>query len=818
MKNDEVRLFGAETGKSRWWRFVQAVQFTRASSIGASVPDVVSSIGASVPDVVTLVNVHSPSSNRTGWWAGKEFGTTLAMQTKVEVARRALQHFGRGRTILAGDTNLKKLSELESLTSSDENGQWDCQPNPTKRDDFIVYRGFQRVPAVDRLLPTKAMMDYKQADGHCPVWITLEEKLLQPSVLSSDASGLAAVRHDVINTVASKGSMSPEDASRHFDDVVSELVQKAEAHRAQQEEIEEGFRAEAAAEAAAAAAPDADAPAWPTPERSSSEESGRKRSRRSSPSSARSRRSSRSRGASRSSSPGDRDRHQPAVLSSKSVRVHHGVPSWPARAHPGNSIGNTAATATTTTTAAAAAATTAAVTADSQNRSNIIDRNGRATGSLSATAYYNNDNSNNNNSNNSNNSNNNDDSNNNNNNKDSNSDSMYRNRNKTLYSSMTIAVVRTRRLGYFCARHTTPRLIQAMKITPLRVVFDDGSYDSENATDSMIHFLEITHVREMVVAESTYNRYYPSGGGASGAGAGSSSGPAAGSSSGGASGPAAGYYALSKMGVARCTELYKQLFWNKQTNPRDDLERTNEECVQDLMQKYGHKGGNVRSLVRRWYNSAVHRRFGPHALDWFWEMGFLSERMVASFNVVADRRTKARQESSGGALEPATGDARRPQDTARARQARRDARRFSNLEKRWQAAEAPDGECQVPGCRFKRQISARVQCLSCTAFVCHECQPRASSGGASGPAAEFYLLCPMCYDTHGSTLPVLGKVESRPEPSTCDNEEEDKDPHLPGPFLQCRHCNRWLCATCARDDGPPHQCSWKEWVEWQVGA
>ena len=41
----------------------------------------------------------------------------------------------------------------------------------------------------------------------------------------------------------------------------------------------------------------------------------------------------------------------------------------------------------------------------------------------------------------------------------------------------------------------------------MRTVLEDGFYKLENAVDSMIHFMEISHVREMVLAERVYNRY-----------------------------------------------------------------------------------------------------------------------------------------------------------------------------------------------------------------------------------------------------------------------------------------------------------------------
>lgn len=315
----------------------------------------------------------------------------------------------------------------------------------------------------------------------------------------------------------------------------------------------------------------------------------------------------------------------------------------------------------------------------------------------------------------------------------------------------------------------------------MRTFLEDGFYQLENAVDSMIHFMEISHVREMVLAEHVYNRYDE----------------------------AIGAYYISKQGVQRCEELYKELFWYKQINPLDPDERTNWECYEHLVQITGHRGGEARDRSRRWYMSTCHQRFGAHALAWFWTMGFLNEDMVVALNRTAARRTEENRQRAhhSGAPEPAVGG-KRPKLHA---MARRDARRFANLEKRWAAAEAPEGPCQAQTCRWRQwpnwSFQERVQCLRCGTFVCLDCQPRAHSGSGSDPAVEYFLLCPACFETHGRELPVLGRIEDRPAPDKCDNEEDNTNTHRPGPFLQCRFCNRWLCADCARDDGPPHACS-----------
>ena len=313
----------------------------------------------------------------------------------------------------------------------------------------------------------------------------------------------------------------------------------------------------------------------------------------------------------------------------------------------------------------------------------------------------------------------------------------------------------------------------------MRTVLEDGFYKLENAVDSMIHFMHLSYVREKVLAEQVFNRY---------------------------DADMCKYY-ISKQGVQRCEKLYKELFWSAMINPHDPQERTNGECYKHLLEITGHRGGEARDRSRRWFAATCHRRFGGHALKWYWTMGFMNEHMVEALNRVAARRTEENRQRAqhSGAPEPAVGETWSRQHAL----ARRDARRFANLEKRWLAAEAPAGPCQAQTCRWSDwpnwDFPVRVQCLRCGTFVCLDCQPREHSGSSADPAVEYFLLCPACFETHGRELPVLGRIEDRPAPDKCDNDEDNT--HRPGPFLQCRFCNRWLCADCARDDGPPHACS-----------
>ena len=82
------------------------------------------------------------------------------------------------------------------------------------------------------------------------------------------------------------------------------------------------------------------------------------------------------------------------------------------------------------------------------------------------------------------------------------------------------------------------------------------------------------------------------------------------------------------------------------------------------------------------------------------------------------------------------------------------------------------------------------------------------------------MLCGSCATEHG-TGPVYPPAcvpwqPRPPAPAQCHFLLEplarfgaappEGEQHAPGELLQCARCNRWNCAWCARDDGPPTYC------------
>ena len=57
-----------------------------------------------------------------------------------------------------------------------------------------------------------------------------------------------------------------------------------------------------------------------------------------------------------------------------------------------------------------------------------------------------------------------------------------------------------------CA-HVHAALPQVLRVSPVKTWCDDGSYKLMNAIESMIHFMEISRVREQVLAEQMWTKY-----------------------------------------------------------------------------------------------------------------------------------------------------------------------------------------------------------------------------------------------------------------------------------------------------------------------
>ena len=147
---------------------------------------------------------------------------------------------------------------------------------------------------------------------------------------------------------------------------------------------------------------------------------------------------------------------------------------------------------------------------------------------------------------------------------------------------------------------------------------------------------------------------------------------------------------------------------------------------------------------------------------------------------------------------------------AKATQARKESRAAANLAARHEAATESPGYCDE--CWWWASPH-RAVCQRCSKALCHWCQFQEDG--------VFYLLCGNCATEHG-TGPVYppGRVfwqPGPPAPAQCHFLVEplarfgaappEGEQHAPGELLQCARCNRWICAWCARDDGPPTYCA-----------
>jgi len=143
-------------------------------------------------------------------------------------------------------------------------------------------------------------------------------------------------------------------------------------------------------------------------------------------------------------------------------------------------------------------------------------------------------------------------------------------------------------------------------------------------------------------------------------------------------------------------------------------------------------------------------------------------------------------------------DQQQRQLTKQARAARHRAKTASNHARREEATQQPGGMCQWCG---RQQHPCRTQCWVCEKLICDRCTYHDSED-------RKYLLCNSCFARRGSgPLEVEGRVVQHSKPSRCDKALDDMTGHVNGSDLvECTECYRWLCALCARDDGPPHRC------------
>ena len=260
---------------------------------------------------------------------------------------------------------------------------------------------------------------------------------------------------------------------------------------------------------------------------------------------------------------------------------------------------------------------------------------------------------------------------------------------------------------------------------------------------------------------------------------------------------------LTRPGRELAMKMYKDV-WRKQKGRGQDLtEGQLEEVTISTMKEKGEPNHAINQRAKRQFNAAIHKRFGLTAAWVYLEWGYLDETVKAA---MADASRERREDipSHGGT----PGSADRSAATAEAAQARRQARNAENQPARWEAANQEqgfcEGVCEQEGCMAATWWPRRTRCLHCLRKVGQCCQVFVSSG-ASGPSEQgtWYLVCTRCEKTNGLDAPVDRAINPNlPKPRHCAY-------HLAAPKpseVKCRHCFRWLCSSCCKSGGPPHEC------------
>ena len=143
--------------------------------------------------------------------------------------------------------------------------------------------------------------------------------------------------------------------------------------------------------------------------------------------------------------------------------------------------------------------------------------------------------------------------------------------------------------------------------------------------------------------------------------------------------------------------------------------------------------------------------------------------------------------------------------THEASQARRKVRNIENQTARWQAANQEGGCCEAEHCSCPRWWwGRRTRCLHCSRKAGECCQASVCSAG-TGPSAPttWHLVCEPCSVTKGLDAPVARAIDPNlPRPQNCAYHPEAPKPSE----VKGHRCFRWLCASCTKSGGPPHEC------------
>ena len=172
--------------------------------------------------------------------------------------------------------------------------------------------------------------------------------------------------------------------------------------------------------------------------------------------------------------------------------------------------------------------------------------------------------------------------------------------------------------------------------------------------------------------------------------------------------------------------------------------------------------------------------------------GVVDEAIRDALRSTAQARTAAHQEAVRADPEYV---AAQKSALAKAAQARTKSRAAANLAARLEAATESPGYCHE--CLWWASPH-RAVCQRCSKALCHgNCATEHGTGPVYPAGRVFWQPGPPAPAQCHFLVEPLARFGAAPP---------EGEQHAPGELLQCARCNRWICAWCARDDGPPTYC------------
>ena len=245
-------------------------------------------------------------------------------------------------------------------------------------------------------------------------------------------------------------------------------------------------------------------------------------------------------------------------------------------------------------------------------------------------------------------------------------------------------------------------------------------------------------------------------------------------------------------------EAYR-VIWRGQKAPDQDLtEGQLEEELREEMQNNKEPNHAINRRLKRQFHAAMQRRFGLMAAWLYLEWGLIDEAILGAM-ADAQRDRKEDIPVHGGTPVSAESVAA----THEASQARRRVKNMENQDTRWEAANQEGGLCEAEHCDCPQWWSRRrTRCLHCSRKVGECCQASVGGTGTSEPIT-WHLVCKPCGAREGLGAPTLRAIDPNlPRSANCAYHLT----HQTASVNQCYLCFRWLCTSCCKPDGPPHEC------------